>query len=41
MKVAVAGTGGLAQYIAKAITNQRHEVIMLSRFVTPPLPLTD
>lgn len=36
MKVAVAGTGGLAQHIARAIMNQKHEVIILSRFVVSP-----
>ncbi|PWW78205.1 NAD(P)-binding protein [Tuber magnatum] len=37
MKVAVAGTAGLAQHITRAAAEEGHEVFMLSRFVAPSL----
>ena len=38
MKVAIAGTAGLAQHITRAVAEEGHEVFMLSRYEVPPLP---
>jgi hypothetical protein len=35
MKVAIAGTCGLAQHIARGALSQGHEVVLLSRNVSP------
>ncbi|RPA93818.1 NAD(P)-binding protein [Choiromyces venosus 120613-1] len=37
MRVAVAGTAGLAQHITRAVAEEGHEVFMLSRFQGPQL----